>query len=66
MNEDAATVARMMIENHGLKAQAVALEHVSEMRQLGDKGGLDRWNQIHAAICELRRTALKSQLRREG
>jgi hypothetical protein len=27
------------------------------MRQQGDTAGLDQWQQIHAAICELRRTA---------
>jgi hypothetical protein len=57
MTEDATTVARMMIQHHGLQAQAIALERSAEMRQQGDAAGLDRWNQVHAAICELRRTA---------
>ena len=48
--------ARMMIQLHGLQAQAIAQEHVSEMRQQGDTAGLDHWQQVHAAICEFRRT----------
>ena len=56
MTEDATTVARMMIQHHGLRAQAIALERAAEMRQHSDTAGLDRWNQVHAAICELRRT----------
>jgi hypothetical protein len=27
------------------------------MRQQGDAAGHDRWQQIHAAICEMRKTA---------
>ena len=37
-------------------AQAIAMERASEMRQQGDLSGHDRWQQIHAAICELRQT----------
>jgi hypothetical protein len=35
----------------------VALERAAELRHQGDVAGLDLWQQIHAAICELRRTA---------
>ena len=49
--------ARNMIRLHGLRAQAVAMERAAEMRQQGDVAGLDRWQAIHAAISELRRTA---------
>jgi hypothetical protein len=35
----------------------VALERTAELRQQGDVAGHDLWQQIHAAICELRRTA---------
>jgi hypothetical protein len=49
-------VARMMIRRHGLRAQAVALERVAEMRQQHDAAGLDHWQQAYAAIRELRRT----------
>ena len=54
---DAQETALMMIRLHGLRAQAIALERAAEMRQQGDTAGLDRWQQIHAGICELRRTA---------
>jgi hypothetical protein len=50
-------LAKMMIRRHGLRAQAVALEHVAEMRQQGDTAGLDLWQHTHTAIVELRRTA---------
>ena len=49
--------ARTMIQLHGLHAQAIAQERVAQMRQQGDTSGLERWEAIHAAICELRRTA---------
>jgi hypothetical protein len=48
--------ARMMIQLHGLQAQAIAQERVLEMRQQGDTAGLDHWQQVYAAICEFRRT----------
>ncbi len=57
VRQDAQETAVKMIQLHGLRAQAVALEHVAQMRQQGDAAGLDRWQQIHAGICELRRTA---------
>jgi hypothetical protein len=55
--QDTKDTARAMIKRHGLQAQAVALERVQEMRVQGDTAGLDRWQAIYAAICELRRTA---------
>ena len=57
VRRDAQETALSMIRLHGLRAQAVALERVAELRQQGDVAGLDRWQQVHAAICELRRTA---------
>jgi hypothetical protein len=54
---DTKETARLMIKRHGLRAQAVALERVQEMRLQGDTAGLDRWQAIYAAICELRRSA---------
>jgi hypothetical protein len=54
--QDTMDAARAMIQRHGLKAQAVALERMQEMRVQGDTEGLDRWQSIYAAICELRRT----------
>jgi hypothetical protein len=46
-----------MIRLYGLRAQAVALERAAELRQQGDVAAHDLWQQIHAAICELRLTA---------
>jgi hypothetical protein len=57
IRRDAQETALSMIRLHGLRAQAVAMERIAEMRQQGDVAGLDRWHQVHAAICELRRTA---------
>jgi hypothetical protein len=54
---DTQQTARQMIKRHGLRAQAVALERVQEMRVQGDAVGLDRWQAIYAAICDLRRSA---------
>ncbi len=54
--QDTMEAARAMIKRHGLQAQAVALERVQEMRIQGNAEGLDRWQAIYAAICELRRT----------
>ena len=53
---DAQETALMMIRLHGLQAQAIALEHLSEMRQQGDTAGLDHWQQVYSAVCELRQT----------
>jgi hypothetical protein len=57
VRRNAQETALKMIGLHGLRAQAVALERAAEMRQQGDAAGQDLWQQIHAAICELRRTA---------
>ena len=57
IRRDAQATALSMIRLHGLQAQAVALERAAELRQQGDVASHDLWQQIHAAICELRRTA---------
>ena len=57
IRRDAQATALSMIKLHGLRAQAVALERAAELRHQGDVAGHDRWQQVHAAICELRRTA---------
>ena len=57
VRRNAQTTALSMIRLHGLRAQAVALERAAELRQQGDVAGQDLWQQIHVAICELRRTA---------
>lgn len=54
---DTTAAARMLIKRHGLRAQAIALERVQEMRVQGDAEGLDRWQAIYAAICDLRRSS---------
>ena len=53
VQRDAQDTALKMIRLHGLRAQAVALERAAELRQQHDPAGHDRWQQIHAAICEL-------------
>ena len=57
IRRNAQQTALSMIRLHGLRAQAVALERAAELRQQRDVAGLDMWQQVHAAICELRRTA---------
>jgi hypothetical protein len=57
IRRDAQATAQSMIRLHGLRAQAVALERAAEMRHQGDVARHDLWQAIHAAICELRRTA---------
>lgn len=54
---DPRQVAQSMIHRHGLRAQAIAMEHLMEQRQTGDASALEHWQAVHTAICELRRTA---------
>jgi hypothetical protein len=61
IRRDAQETALKMIRLHGMRAQAVALERAAEMRQQGNAAGHDLWQQIHAGICELRRSAGSSQ-----
>lgn len=56
VQRDARETALSMMKLHGLRAQAIAMERAAEMRQQGNLSGHDRWQQIHAAICELRQT----------
>jgi hypothetical protein len=56
-HQDAKETAQMMIRLHGLRAQAIAQERAAEMRQQGDTAGLDHWQRIHTAICEMRQAA---------
>ncbi|MBV9251264.1 MAG: hypothetical protein JO227_18685 [Acetobacteraceae bacterium] len=58
MHQNARETAREMIRVHGLRAQAIAQERVAEMRQQHNTAGMDLWQQVHAAICELRREAM--------
>jgi hypothetical protein len=57
VRRNAHATALSMIRLHGLRAQAVAQERAAELRHQGDVSGHDLWQQIHAVICELRRTA---------
>jgi len=61
VRRDAHATALSMIRLHGLRAQAVALERAAELRQQGDVAAHDLWQQIFAAICEMRRTAPATQ-----
>ncbi|HUB49940.1 MAG TPA: hypothetical protein VMB73_33630 [Acetobacteraceae bacterium] len=56
-HQDAKETAQMMLRLHGLRAQAIAQERAAEMRLQGDTKGLDHWQQIHTAICEMRQEA---------
>jgi hypothetical protein len=48
--------ARNLIAVHGLRAQAVVQERIAESRNQGDTSGMERWQNVEAAISELRRT----------
>ena len=52
--------AQMMIRSYGMEAQAIAEAHEKESREQRDNDGLHRWQQINAAIRELRRTGAKA------
>jgi hypothetical protein len=54
---DPIRTAQGLMERHGLRAAAVATEHVSEAQLAGDVAGLSRWRQVQFAIAELRATA---------
>lgn len=49
--------AQNLMQVHGLRAQAVVQERITELRQRGDVAELDRWENVDAAIRELRQTA---------
>lgn len=53
---DRKNTARNLMTVHGLRASAVAHEHVDEARRRGDTVELERWQDVEAAIAELRRT----------
>ena len=55
--QDTTETARQLIKRHGLRAQAIALERVQDMRVQGDAAGLNRWQAVYAAVCELRRSS---------
>jgi hypothetical protein len=49
-------IARNMIARHGLRAQAVAQEHLEEVRRQGETANLEHWQAVFDAVVELRRT----------
>jgi hypothetical protein len=53
--------ALMMIRSYGAQAQAQAIAetHANEARGRSDPSELNRWRQIQAAICEMRRTGAR-------
>ncbi|MEA2740054.1 MAG: hypothetical protein QOH05_3361 [Acetobacteraceae bacterium] len=55
--------AQNLIAVHGLRAQAVVQERLAEARQQGDTSGLERWQNVEAAISELRRTVPRESAR---
>jgi hypothetical protein len=54
---DSKYTAQNLMAVHGLRAQAVVHERLTEARQQGDTSGLERWQNVEAVISELRRTA---------
>ncbi|MBS0640730.1 MAG: hypothetical protein JSS43_12700 [Proteobacteria bacterium] len=48
--------AQSLMVVHGLRAQAVVRERIEEARLQGDASSLARWQNVEAAISELRRT----------
>jgi hypothetical protein len=57
---DSKYIAQNLISVHGLRATAVVQERIAESRQQGDASAMARWQNVEAAISELRRTAPKS------
>ena len=51
--------AQNLMSVHGLRAQAVVQERLAESRNQGDASAMARWQNVEAAISELRRTAAK-------
>jgi hypothetical protein len=57
---DSKYTAQNLMTVHGLRARAVVHERIAEARQQGDTAGLERWQNVEAAIGELRQTAQKT------
>lgn len=54
--QNSVVVARQMIARFGLQAQAIAAERAA-LAQHDDPRMQNHWEQVHTAICELRRSA---------
>jgi hypothetical protein len=57
------STAQNLMMAHGLRAAAVVQERIAEARQQGDVSGLERWQNVEAAIAELRRTGHANTLK---
>ena len=57
---DSKYTAQNLMTAHGLRAQAVVQARITEARQRGDTAELERWQNVNAAIGELRRTNPKT------
>ena len=60
---DSKYTAQNLMAVHGLRAQAVVSERIAESRQQGDSSALERWQNVEAAISELRRTTPRPSAR---
>ena len=54
---DSKYTAQNMMTVHGLRAHAVVQERMAEARQQGDTTAQERWQNVQAAIAELRHSA---------
>jgi hypothetical protein len=61
-NSESKTTAQNLMTVHGLRAQAVVQERIAEARQQGDAAGLERWQNVEAAIAELRRSSVRTRV----
>jgi hypothetical protein len=61
-NSESKTTAQNLMTVHGLRAQAVVQERIAEARQQGDTAGLERWQNVEAAIAELRRSSVRARV----
>ena len=57
MDTDYRKTAMNLMSAHGIRAQAVVSERIEEARLQGDASDLARWQNVEAAISELRRTS---------
>ncbi len=57
------SIAKRMIQRHGLHAGAVAQERETEARLTPDIEGLNLWRSVQSAISELRNTAPRARSR---
>jgi hypothetical protein len=53
-NAENRQTAQNMMSVHGLRAQAIVQERLTESRARGDSAGMERWQAVSAAISELR------------